>query len=81
MKNGKGQKAKEEAKEIGFLKLDTSASNRPAERPPIARFLGSENGQFNWAKRVMSQIFRERGIASLRLPFFISRLIRPINLA
>lgn len=42
MKHGKGQ----EAKEIGFLKLDTSASNRPAERPLIALFLGLENGQF-----------------------------------
>jgi len=50
VKNGKGQKVKEEAKEIGFLKLDTSASNRPAERPPIARFLVSENGHFDWVK-------------------------------
>jgi len=38
VKNGKGQKAKEEAKEIGFLKLDTSASNRPAERPRLPDF-------------------------------------------
>jgi len=53
VKNGKGQKAKEEAKEIGFLKLDTSASNRPAERSPIALFSGLENGHFNW---VMSLI-------------------------
>ena len=53
MKNGKGQKAKEEAKEtvLGFLKLDISAFNRPAERPPVVLFLGSENGAFN---RVMS---------------------------
>jgi len=56
VKNGKGQKAKEEAKEIGFLKLDTSASNRPTERPPIALFLGSENGHFNWVMGVRVNI-------------------------
>jgi len=37
----------------------------------IAYFLGLENGHFNWVKRVMSQIFRERG---LRVPSDVRRV-------
>ena len=41
VKNGKeGQKGKEEAKEIGFLKLDTSASNPPAKLALFTLFFG-----------------------------------------
>ncbi len=72
VKNGKGQKAKEEAKEtvLGFLKLDTSASNRSTERPQIALFLGLENGHLIEPKG-STRLFRVRSREKLALHAFV----------